>query len=68
MDKIIVSRTLKVRICLTTFNVQPSIAPLCDSQPPYQFVCVPIQTLTSTSYVYSKNEEEENEEIDLQAP
>ena len=65
---------MKVRICsktqtnsATTFIVQPPIAPRSNSQPPHQYVHVPVPTIPDISYVYSENEEEENEEAEMQA-
>jgi len=65
--------TLKVRIRSTshtnsapTFIAQPPIAPQCNSEPPNQFVHVLGPIILGTSDVYSKNENEENEESELQ--
>jgi len=66
---------LKVRICsksqtnsALTFIVQPQIAPQSDSQPPpHQYVHVLVPTIPGISDVYSDNEEEENDEVEMQA-
>jgi len=65
---------LKVNICSTsqtnlapTFIVQPPIAPQFDSHPPHQYVHVHVPTIPDTLDVYSENEEEENEEVEMQS-